>query len=135
MTLRLLEAPLPAAWDGRAVAWTPWGRALVVQICPPPKAERCSCGSTDRPFTSRGLRDPDAEAAAVADALPRIGRRSPLVYPLYDLHAFRCPGCGEVEVWDQATDERWTLDESDYGPTGSWAWSGGLLDALLTGEA
>lgn len=67
------------------------------------------------------------------ESLPRVGRRTPLVWPVYDIHAFRCPGCGEVTVWDVASDEWWTLDESDYGPGGSTAppeWTGGLFDLL-----
>lgn len=135
MTLTLLEAPLPVAWDGRAVRWTRWERSPAVQVCPPPKGDRCGCGSTALPFIARGLRDPDADDVARAAALPRVGRRVELVYPLYDLHAVRCPGCGQVDVWDQAADVWWTLDDADLGPTGSWSWSGGLLDALLDEDA
>lgn len=131
--LTLVSHPLPVAWDGRAVTWTSWERQMVVQICPPPREEQCGCGSAERPFTSRGLRDPEPESVTHAASLPRIGRRTRLVWPVYDLHAFRCPGCGEVTVWDMASDEWWTLDESDYGTHGSVApaeWSGGLFDLL-----
>lgn len=39
--------------------------------------------------------------------------------PTVQLHASRCPGCGLDTVFDVATDECWTLDESDYGDAGS----------------
>ncbi len=64
------------------------------------------------------------------DAGPgRYARR----HALRDIHAFRCPDCGEVVVWDVDSDEWWTLDESDYGPDGSWPpgeWHVGLFDLL-----
>lgn len=127
------QAPLPVAWDGRAVAWDPWEAPQPVTICPPPKQERCSCGSESDPFTSRGRRDPSQERLEAAEHMPRLHTRGrALVWSVYDLFAYRCPDCGEVTVWDMASDRHWTLDESDLGPTGSWAWSGGLLDALLT---
>lgn len=135
MTLTLVSHPLPVAWDGRAVAWDRWESPLVPMfIFPTPKRERCECGSDAAPFTARGRREPSAERVANAASLPRIGRPTPLVWSVYDLRAYRCPSCGIVSVWDMDSDELWTLDESDYGSTGSWAWSGGLLDALLTDQ-
>lgn len=131
MSVRLASHPLPRAWDGRAVAWDRWEREIPSFICPPPKPERCTCGSLASPYTARGLRDPDPEHVRRLKRLPRIGIRRPLVWPVYDLFATRCPDCGEVSVWDAEADQHWTLDESDYGPTGSWGWAGGLLDALL----
>lgn len=131
MTLRDASTPLPVAWDGRAVKWDAWEKPVFSTVRFHPKPERCTCGSVNAPFTSRGLRDTDPDRVRALERLPRIGRRTKLAWPVYDLHAFRCPDCGEVTVWDMATDEVWTLDESDLGPTGSWAWSGGLLDALL----
>lgn len=131
MTLTIASFPLPVAWDGRAVKWDRWEAPQPVFICPPPKDERCECGSSAKPYTSRGLRDPDPALTARLDRLPRIGRRTALYWPCYDLHAFRCPDCGDVTVWDMESNTMWTLDEADYGVTGSWAWSGGLLDASL----
>ena len=127
--LRAVSQPLPVAWDGRKVDWEPWERSTV-QICPAP-ASRCTCGAVAPPFTARGLRHPDEGDLARAAAIPRIGRHTPLLAPRYDLFATRCPGCGETDVWDMISDKHWTLDDSDYGPTGSWEWSGGLLDLLL----
>lgn len=128
--LRDASHPLPVGWDGCKVEWGAWERRTV-QLCPAPEA-RCTCGSTASPFTARGLRHPAAEDLARAEAIPRVGRRTPLIAPRYDLFATRCPNCGEVTVWDMVSDQHWVLDDSDYGPTGSWAWSGGLLDLPLT---
>lgn len=133
MTLHLVSHPLPAAWDGRRVDWDRWESSLPVQMCPPPKDERCACGSSAKPYTARGLRHPTDGDRATADDLPRVGRRTALVWAIYNLHAFRCPDCGQVDVWDMASNEWWTLDESDYGPAGSVPppeWAGGLLDLL-----
>jgi hypothetical protein len=136
VVLQLVSHPLPVAWDGRRVDWDRWETPDVVQICPPPKGERCVCGSSARPFSARGRRHPSQQAVDAAEGIPRIGRNrsGPLVWSVYDLHAFRCPACGQVDVWDMASDEWWTLDESDYGPRGSnpppeWG-AGGLLDLL-----
>lgn len=120
--LRLVSHPLPAAWDGAPVKWGRWETSERIHVCPPPK-NRCECGSTRPPFFAVGLRAPASESG-------RFERR----HALRDLHAFRCPDCGEVTVWDMTSDEWWTLDESDYGPQGSTPppeWSGGLFDHLL----
>ena len=120
MSLSLASHPLPTAWDGRSVKWDRWESAAEkLFICPPPETEHCECGSTSRPFTSRGLRDPDPKLVQRLERVPRIERRIRLAYPTYSLYAFRCRDCGVVEVWDIESDEWWTLDESDYGPTGS----------------
>jgi hypothetical protein len=123
MTLRLVSHPLPVAWDSREVKWSRWERPAPVTICGPGvKPSRCDCGSERDPFVAVGLR--------AADAGPgRFARR----HALRDLHAFRCPDCGQVEVWDMASGEWWTLDDGDYGLEGSTPppeWSGGLLDLL-----
>lgn len=122
MRLALVSHPLPVAWDGREVKWTRWGSTERIHICGSLKASRCDCGSERRPFTSVGLRASDPGPG-------RFARR----HALRDTYAFRCPECGQVDVWDMNSDEWWTLDESDYGPTGSVAppeWTGGLFDLL-----
>ena len=121
--LRLVSHPLPVAWDGREVKWSRWDTALDVHICGPAGYEpRCDCGSKRQPFVASGLR--------AADEGPgRFARR----HAAKDLRAFRCPDCGQVDVWDMDSDEWWTLDESDYGPNGSTPppeWVGGLFDLL-----
>lgn len=133
--LHLVSHPLPVAWDGRRVDWDRWEAARSIHICPPPKASRCGCGSASQPFTARGLRNPSADDVERAALIPRIGRRPPSEgpHPVYDLAAFRCPECGEVQVWDRASDEWWTLGPEDYGPEGSrppGEWTGGLFDLL-----
>lgn len=119
--LRLVSHPLPVAWDGREVKWSRWDSTEHIVICPPPKS-RCECGSQRAPFFAVGLR-------AVDSGPGRFQRR----HALRDLHAVRCPDCGQVDVWDMDSDEWWTLDESDYGPNGSTPppeWTGGLFDLL-----
>lgn len=145
MTLELVSHPLPVAWDGRRVRWDRWEDALPVNLCPPPKPDRCMCGSTRSPFTARGMRDP-APGSTMTVTRPKRGRFGRMVpvprqipaYPVYDLTAFRCPACGEVAVWDMESNEHWILDDSDYGPRGSRPpseWSGGLLDLLQGDDA
>lgn len=122
MMLTLLAHPLPVAWDGREVKWSRWDSSEHIIVCGSRNEPRCECGSTRHPFTAVGLR--------AADTGPgRFARR----HALRDLHAFRCPDCGQVDVWDMDSNEWWTLDESDYGRNGSVPppeWSGGLFDLL-----
>lgn len=122
VSLRLVSHPLPVAWDGREVKWGRWESPLVI-VCSGMEREGCDeCGSKRQPFTAAGLR--------AADTGPgRFARR----HALRDIHAFRCPDCGLVQVWDMDSNEWWTLDESDYGPKGSTPppeWTGGLFDLL-----
>lgn len=120
--LRLVSHPLPVAWDGREVRWSRWSSSDRIHICGTLNPQRCDCGSERRPFTAVGLRAAEA-------GVGRFARR----HALRDIHAFRCPDCGQVDVWDMDTDEWWTLDESDYGPAGSTPppeWSGGLFEFL-----
>ena len=97
-------------------------------------------------MTARGWRQPKAgeTVQTVEQRRGRHGRAIDLVvtkpaWPVVDLYAFRCPECHEDQVWDMRTDEWWTLDDSDYGPTGSVRpapreWSGGLFDLLPADE-
>lgn len=122
--LTLVSHPLPVSWDGAPVKWSRWRNSNRITICPPPKDSRCSCGSATAPFVATGLRAP-------ATGRERFARR----HAIRDLHAFRCPGCGEVTVWDSTSDEWWTLDNTDYGPNGSTPppeWTGGLFDLFNT---
>jgi predicted RNA-binding Zn-ribbon protein involved in translation (DUF1610 family) len=140
--LTLVKHRLPPLWDGVKVTWRPFKTADNYHVCPPPKkAERCPCGSTTPPLIASGLRERDGvELVTRPRKLKKSGRVIDVreevpAWPVYDLTAFRCPECGQDEVWDQRTDEWWTLDENDYGPTGSdrpyeREWTGGLFDLL-----
>lgn len=109
--LTLVSHPLPISWDGREVKWSRWESTERILICGPHSDKaRCDCGSKRNPFTASGLRAADAGTG-------RFARR----HAVKDLHALRCPDCGQVDVWDMDSDEWWTLDESDYGPNGSLA--------------
>lgn len=96
--------PLPVAWDGAPVEWSPF-RIPQVFICPPTPECCPTCGDTS----------PSAHAQ---------GRVHHPTYPyapprMLCLSAYRCPGCGLDTVLDHATGEWWTLDDTDYGPEGS----------------
>ena len=94
--------PLPVAWDGVPVEWTPWENPPRVRVCPPQEPTPCGlCGSRERPVQSRGLTQVEVGATL--------------------LIATRCPSCRLDTVWDARNDETWTLDDTDYGPEGSTA--------------
>lgn len=129
-SLRLVgsRADLPARWDGRAVLWGEWRIIEQLFVCDrtkrkPPEPDRCACGAlTSTSHYAVGLVADDADTTVAELATddrfarygrPRRGTRS--------LTAYRCPSCGADEVYDAATGEWWTLDESDYGPDGSTA--------------
>lgn len=141
MTLTLVKSALPVTWDGWRVKWDPF-EVLEIRICPPPKKERCDCGSTRTPLTARGWREPKA-GETVESTRRKMGRFGRWVYlptvvpawPVVDLFLTRCRDCGVDSVWDMRTDEWWTLGPEDYGPSGSVRpvereWSGGLFDLL-----
>lgn len=146
--LTLVKHRLPPSWDGVPVTWRPFEPSDAFFICPPPKkAERCPCGSARPPLIAAGLRNRDGQTELVTRQrkLKKSGRIIDIreeapAWPVYDLTAFRCPDCHEDVVWDQRTDEWWTLDETDYGTTGSdrpewWENAGGLFDLLPDAEA
>lgn len=102
---RLLEdypataAALPVAWDGEEIAWGEWS-ALAAYIC------------------ARALR----KSHTVCEKCGYEPRASLVIRGgVGDRHLMllRCAACGADTVvdWNQAV---WDLDESDYGPDGSW---------------
>lgn len=102
---RLLErypataSALPIAWDGDEITWGEWS-TLAAFICARTLKKSSSacdqCGHESRvSLVIRGT----------------IGDRQ--------LMLLRCPGCGADTVVDWAQTV-WELDESDYGPDGSW---------------
>ena len=147
MTLTLVKYRLPPSWDGWHVKWDKLEDALEVRICPPPKPERCDCGSSHPPLTARGWRQPK-DGETFESTKPKVGRFGRIVHvpttiparPVVDLFLCRCQDCGSDEVWDMRTDEWWTLGPEDYGPEGSVRpvereWSGGLFDLLPDPES
>jgi len=142
-TLVLVKHRLPPSWDGAPVKWDRFEETIDVRICPPPKhAERCGCGSVEKPLIAKGVRDP-LPGEMFASTKQKRGRHGTLMtlpvtvpaWPVFDLIAFHCPTCNTDEVWDMRSNEWWILDTEDYGPTGSTRpiereWSGGLFDHL-----
>lgn len=128
-----LDRPLPVAWDGRPLEWSPWAQSSLVFICDRSKRKNglthptCSaCGSQRPALTSVALRSPLPTDTIPGEVL-RIHRNGEPVHaqepaPAYrDLHASRCLDCGHDSVVDIRTGEAWDLDPSDYGPEGSVA--------------
>lgn len=141
-TLTMVKHRLPPLWDGQRVKWGKFEPSAGIQICPPPNRERCECGSTTPPLIASGRRQPEA-GALMQSHKRKMGRFGRWVYvpvdvpawPVVDLCAFRCPGCGADDVWDMRTDEWWALGPEDYGADGSVRpvrreWSGGLFDLM-----
>lgn len=97
---------LPPLWDGHPVTWGEWEKGIegAVFVCPPPKVpDHCvRCGSVELQIRNRGLVRP-----------------VPLVLTPWVLWVWRCPDCYLDDVWDLATDEWWTLDDTDYEDDGS----------------
>lgn len=126
--------PLPVAWDGRQVTWArqPLFEGHVF-MCPPPPPERCSrCRTSTEPVVYRGTVHPrpgESRDGEILRARWRAGRIEPVreqipARPVLELFCFRCPECGQDEVWQLSTGEWWTLGPEDYGPEGSVAPAG-----------
>jgi hypothetical protein len=139
--MELVKYRLPPIWDGWQVKWDAFEDPPAI-FCPPRNPERCACGSVTPRQIARGWRQP-MPGEMFESTRRKMGRSGRWVYlpttvpawPVIDLHAFRCVDCGETDVWDQLTDEWWTLGPEDYGPQGSVRptepeWSGGIFDLL-----
>lgn len=101
--------PLPVRWDGVAVEWTEWG-AEQVFLCPPEPPRPCAgCGLIRPRSMCRGIRHRKGRD-------PHTGRQR----YLRSLFAYRCSACGRDEVHESGSTDWWVLDETDYGPDGSW---------------
>lgn len=129
---------LPPSWDGAPITWNGWaeGRTSMVFHA---KQEPCRrCGIADEAKVNIGRRTPEEGATFTvpsqrARLLERAGRRVPRgeteevpAWPVTDLIAYRCRGCGLDHVHDQRTDEWWELDISDYRDKGSTDVEGAL---------
>lgn len=118
---------LPPSWDGVRVEWEGWQTGQVF-ICGPGKraAFNCEeCHSSDSPHTNIGIIHPTEPE--LVDCIKRTAsgrtywsKEMRVPNPHVRLHAQRCPACGSDVVIDTETDEHWTLDETDYGESGSW---------------
>jgi hypothetical protein len=125
--LRLMKHRLPPLWDGYRVRWDAFAPMGAMHICPPPDIDACeSCGSIADRLIATGLRHPlpSETLESTRTKTGRFGRpvRVPTTipaYPLRDLYAFRCPDCLGDDVWDQRTDEWWSLGPEDYTDAGS----------------
>lgn len=102
--------PLPVRWDGAPVEWTEWNTEQVF-LCPPPQPRPCpGCGLIRPRSMCRGIRKRPGHR------LNRFGRAE--YYRA--LFAYRCSACGRDEVHESGSTEWWVLDDTDYGPDGSW---------------
>lgn len=98
---------LPVAWDGYPVEWGAFESEPFMcqvnmdgtsEIVPP---ELCwHCGVRAERVTAEGTVE-----------IPN--------WP-YRLMLSRCTRCGHDRVRNGSTGQEWDLDESDYGPSGSW---------------
>lgn len=93
--------PLPVAWDGAQIVWSQW-RAGNVFIC------------------ARGPSKSEGTCTECGSRSPRmLSIRGHVYQPQYYLSLMRCPNCGADSVVDWEGNA-WELNESDYGPDGSW---------------
>lgn len=126
---------LPSMWDGRDVEWASWTDAFPMFICPQPKeAPACErCGSTRPTMTCSGHVKSLPGDEGWLTHRSRSGRTweewGPMLVgsPCIWLYASRCYGCGLDIVWERGRnrsherfERTWVLDESDYGPEGSF---------------
>ena len=105
--------PLPVAWDGKPVTWGDWeNHQTTFTLHAPPEEWACHrCGGMHGHDTARGV-------IQDASLTPR------------KLWAMRCRTCGHdtITEWDHKHQWRtWDLDETDYGPDGSWETGQGTL--------
>ena len=105
--------PLPSAWDGEQVWWNDWiDGATSLDFHLPLEDVACQgCGAIETPLRS-------------------VGRYANRLLHYRRLHATRCRSCGHdtVTEWNEdGLGPTWDLDESDYGPDGSWEAGQGTL--------
>lgn len=119
---------LPPSWDGRKVTWDEWSniRTSLAYHLKPEEMACDQCGAVDESLIAWGLRDPTpgATMSQTQTKTTRSGKKYAIAVeapacPMRDLYAARCRHCGHDVVTDTETDERWDLDETDYGPQGS----------------
>lgn len=100
--------PLPVAWDGEPVSWDEWiWQASGIIHLTPPNCPKCSTSTWSHWWASGRT----------------LQQHHKLREPAWiiRLQATRCATCGHDQVYDLDTHETWDLDETDYGPCGSYA--------------
>ena len=120
---------LPPSWDGAPVEWSAWtSNRTTLSFHAPAEALACDqCGAVDEPLICWGKRPPETPTfASTRTKMTKSGRKYEVAHEVkawavLDLIAHRCRHCGKDEVRDLRTDERWDLEESDYGAAGSYA--------------
>lgn len=108
-----VPAELPTTWEpagGRAIRWEPWRPPMRIFICPPGDPEPCDgCGRVTETETAAGKVQPHpGETVESYQDVPSkrvpgrfYERRTAIpAWPYYRLMAFRCIGCGHVDVID-----------------------------------
>lgn len=93
--------PLPVAWDGQGVSWDEWAEIATFICARTLKKSRTACECCEA----------DPKVSLVIHG--HVGAEKVL------LTLLRCPNCGADTVVDW-NNNAWDLDESDYGPDGSW---------------
>jgi hypothetical protein len=131
MTLSLVDNrhDLPPSWDGVPVEWSEWstGNTTLALHIPADKLACEQCGAVEEPSISFGKRPPETPTfTTTRTKTTKSGHKYDVhhevkSWPIRDLIAARCRHCGHDVVTDLRTDERWDLDETDYGPDGSTA--------------
>ncbi|UYM26626.1 hypothetical protein SEA_BAUER_77 [Arthrobacter phage Bauer] len=127
--LRLVHSryDLPPSWDGLKVAWDAWSDVrTTLPLHLPAEDMACDkCGTVDEFLIAWGLRDPaEPTCTTTRTKTTRSGRKYDVqvevpARPMRDIYAARCRHCSHDIVTDTRTNERWDLDETDYGPEGS----------------
>lgn len=128
MRLASSRHDLPISWDGEKVVWDEWSevRSSLAYHATAEELACDKCGAVDESLIAWGLRDPPAGSMTTRQRTKttRSGKKYDVVEevparPLRDIYAARCRHCGHDVVTDTRTDERWDLEEEDYGPGGS----------------
>ncbi|GHD37428.1 hypothetical protein [Nocardiopsis kunsanensis] len=92
--------------NGRTIVWEPWTVSAQAICLGPAECERC--GSTSTPLFAAGRAQPLPGETFPATKPRRSGHREGMAvkevqvpaWAVYRLCAFRCPGCGQVDILD-----------------------------------
>lgn len=96
--------------DGRTIVWEPWQIAARAICTGPSECEHC--GSADAPLFAAARAQPHPGETFTATTPRRSGHREGMAvkevkvpaWAVYRLCAFRCTGCGHVDVFDTERD-------------------------------